>query len=65
MLPWGATIGTLRILADQAGVVGQPLHPKLTSHHIADPDHFIFDVVDILSLTIQTQRLFLRQHLRH
>jgi hypothetical protein len=43
-------------------VSGQLLHPKLASYHVANPHHRVFDVVDVLRLTV---RFFLCQQLRH
>jgi len=31
-----------------AGVLGQFLKPKFPRHHVTDPHHRVFDVVDVL-----------------
>ena len=65
MLPCGAAIGTPWMLADSTGVAGQPPRSNLASHHVADPDHLVLDIVDILQPTIEAPCLLLGQNLRH
>lgn len=53
---WGAAAGTLWILTDPAGMVGQYASSELASHHVADPDHFILDIVDVPQFSTEAQR---------
>lgn len=45
-----AAIGTRRTLRRLARVSGQLLDSHLAGHHVADPDHGVFDVINILAM---------------
>ncbi len=58
-----AAIRTRRMLADFAGVAGQLLYAHFAGHQVANPNHRVFDVIDILILSIESLRLLVRQQL--
>src|SRR6185312_15044412 len=64
-LPRLAAVGAPRILGRPTHVRRQFPLPKLPCHHVANPDHALFDVIDVLVLGIQSLGLLVRQHLCH
>ncbi len=58
-----ATVRTLRMLARLVCVAGQLLHANLAGHQVANPDHGVFNVVDVLLPSIESIRLFVCQQL--